>query len=408
MDENILAVTFKNSRQQKLAGRLHLPYGYTKAFAVFSPCFTCGKDVHAARRISQGLAERGIATLRLDFTGLGDSEGEFEDTNFSTMVDDLLAAAKFLETHYRAPEIFIGHSLGGTAAIVAASRYPHVKAVSTINSPCHPKHVAHHFKDLHDQILWTGEADVDISGRTFKIRKHFLEDLEAIDMTKVFSDLKAALLVFHAPGDTIVNIKNASYIFELAHHPKSFISLDAADHLIRDRKDGDFIAASILAWSTRYINFMGEATLEVDEGVVKVIETDEGLYTNRVYTGKHILRADEPLSVEGGLGTGPSPYDYILVALGSCTSMTLRMYANLKGIPLVAVKVDLTHKKIHGTDCKDCPDKNRMIDVITRDIELVGELTTEQRAKLLEIANKCPVHRTLQGEVQINSSLKGE
>lgn len=405
MSESIIPVRFKNSRHTDLVGRLHMPYGITKAFAVFSPCFTCGKDINAARRISQGLAERGIATLRLDFTGLGDSDGVFEETNFSTMVDDLMAAASFLEKEYQAPEIFIGHSLGGTAAIVAASKYPMTKAVCTINSPCHPKHVAHHFTDAHDEILWTGEADVDIQGRTFKIRKHFLEDLESYDMHSVFKNLKAALLIFHAPGDSIVHIRNASYIFDLAHHPKSFISLDAADHMIRDRKDGDFIASSILAWSTRYINFESHAEQSSTEGFVKVLETDEGAYTNRIYTGKHILRSDEPQSVPGGLDTGPSPYDYILAALGSCTSMTLRMYANLKGIPLMQTNVTLTHEKVHLKDCEDCQDKPKTIDVIHRKIELIGDLTQAQKEKLLEIANKCPVHRTLTAGVQVETEL---
>jgi putative redox protein len=403
-----MRVSFPNKQGLTLQGRLHLPPGRIRTYAIFAPCFTCGKDVHAARRISQGLAERGIATLRLDFTGLGESEGDFSDTNFTSTVSDLLAAADFLIQNYEAPEIVIGHSLGGTAAIVAASELPSVKAVCTINSPCHPKPVAHQFKYSHEKILWSGEADVDIQGRSFVIKKHFLDDLNSYDMGAVFSKLKAALLVFHAPQDQIVHIRNASFIFELANHPKSFISLDSADHLIRDRRDADFIASSITAWSSRYLHFKAQDQTPAQEGQVTVIETDEGTFTNRIYTGPHILRADEPQEIAGGLGTGPSPYEYLLAALGACTSMTLRMYAQHKGWPLEQVIVHLNHHKVHGQDLQDCDVTSDMVDRIDRSIELEGPLTQEQKEKLISIAEKCPVHKTLMGPVCIQTRLYDE
>tara|TARA_R110002095_G_scaffold191133_1_gene168748 strand:+ start:350 stop:1606 length:1257 start_codon:yes stop_codon:yes gene_type:complete len=408
LSAKLLKVSFKNKDGLVLSGRLHIPAGHIKTFAVYAHCFTCSKDIKAARNICQGLSERGIAALRFDFTGLGDSEGDFVETNFTTNVNDLLCASAFLEKNYQAPEIMIGHSLGGAAALVAASKLPSIKAVSTVNSPCHPKHVARHMHGAEDQILWSGEADVEISGRSFKIKKHFLDDLNSYDMTDVFKKLKAAVLVFHAPHDSTVNIKNASYIFSLAQHPKSFISLDSADHLIMNNEDAKYIASSIAAWASRYIQF--ECSEEkrdekLGDGVV-VTETDEGLYTQRVYAGNHIMRSDEPISVSGGLDLGPSPYDYLLAGLGSCTSMTIRMYAQHKGIGLDKVTVELEHDRIHAQDCEACETEKGMVDVIRRKITLEGPLSDLKKESMLKIADKCPVHRTLTREIRIETELK--
>lgn len=399
-----IPVRFRNQAGDYLVGHLHLPEGQVRAYAVYAPCFTCGKDVHAARRISQGLADRGIGTLRIDFTGLGESEGNFEDTNFTTNVSDIKSAAAFLAEHYQKPEIVLGHSLGGTAAIVAASQMPYIKAVSTINSPCHPRHVAKHFVEVEEKVLWEGEAEFALNGRPFRIQKHFFEELKKYDMEEVFKELRAAILVFHAPHDDVVNIRSANAIFELANHPKSFISLDSADHLIRDRRDADFIAASIAAWASRYIQFdiPKAQPLAAAHGQVIVASTDEGKYTHRIYAGSNILRADEPTTVAGGLGTGPSPYELLLSALGACTSMTLRMYADLKQIPLEQVTVRLTHTKIPGED------PAKAMDQIERFITLTGKLSQDQKEKLLEIANKCPVHKTLRQSTLIKSSLESD
>ncbi len=407
MSAKLVKVEFKNKEGLMLSGRLHLPAGTIKAFAVYAHCFTCSKDIKAARNICQYLSERGIAALRFDFAGLGDSEGDFVDTNFTTNVTDLLCAAEYLEQHYQAPEIMIGHSLGGAAALVAASKIDSIKAVSTINSPCHPKHVARHMAGAEEQILWNGEADVEISGRSLKIKKHFLDDLKSYDMDQVFKDLNAAVLVFHAPHDETVNIKNATMIFQLAQHPKSFISLDSADHLIMNNEDAKYIASSIDAWAGRYVRFECQEDESHDkvDGVV-VMETSEGVYTQRVYAGRHVLRADEPESVQGGMDLGPDPYAYILSGLGSCTSMTLRMYANHKGLDLQRVTVDLRHEKVHAKDCEDCDSNSGYIDVIHREIKLDGDLSEAEQQRLLEIADKCPVHKTLENSSKIRTKLK--
>ena len=405
MSAKLVKVEFVNAEGLKLSGRLHMPAGTIKAFAVYAHCFTCSKDIKAARNICQGLSERGIAALRFDFAGLGDSEGDFVDTNFTTNVTDLLAAASYLETHYQAPEIMIGHSLGGAAALVAASRLDSIKAVSTINSPCHPKHVARHMAGAEEQILWNGEAEVEISGRSLKIKKHFLDDLKSYDMDVVFRDLNAAVLVFHAPHDETVNIKNASNIFALAQHPKSFISLDSADHLIMDNEDAKYIASSIVAWAGRYVHFdcNEDTSAKPVDGVV-VMETSEGMFTQRVYAGQHVYRADEPTSVSGGMDLGPDPYAYVLAGLGACTSMTLRMYANRKNIALDRVTVSLSHEKIHANDCEDCESTSGKVDKITRSIKIEGDLSDSERKRLLEIADKCPVHKSLESEIKIETT----
>jgi putative redox protein len=398
----LLKVSFKNNKGQSLHGRLHMPLGQVKTFAVYAHCFTCTKDIKAARNICQSLAERGIAALRFDFSGLGDSEGVFAETNFTSNVDDLVAAAAFLTDAYQAPEIIIGHSLGGTAALIAATKIPSIKAVSTINSPCHPRHVARHFREVEQEILEQGEAEITISERKFKIQDHFLEDLRSYDMETVFANLHAALLVFHAPHDDTVNIKNANHIFGMARHPKSFISLDSADHLILDPNDASYIAASIAAWSSRYIQFacVGQK-VDLAQGQVIVAETAEGLYTQRIYAGRHILRADEPETVQGGLDLGPNPYDYLLAGLGACTSMTLRMYAQHKGLKVDKISVYLDHQKMPADQGEEGQEAAGKIDVIKRKIAVTGELTAQQRDDLLWIANKCPVHRTLQSPVKI-------
>lgn len=406
-DARLEKIVFKNRRGFQIHGRLHIPAGFTRAYALYAHCFTCTKDIKAARNICQYLSERGIAALRIDFTGLGESEGDFNETTFTTNVEDLIDAAEFLKEHYHPPEILIGHSLGGTAALVAASKIPEIKAVSTINAPWNPGHVARHLQDSQEKIMLAGHADVSISGRKFTIEKRFFDDLLTYDMEAVFRNLKAALLVFHAPHDDTVNIKNASEIFALAKHPKSFISLDSADHLIMNRDDASYIAASIAAWASRYISFdLQEEAAPVDrKQQVVVTETDEGLLTQRVYAGRHVLRADEPTSVSGGLDLGPNPYDYLMAALGSCTSMTIRMYAQYKKIPIERISVYLDHKQIHADDCKDSKGKTGKIDAIERIINIEGDLTKEQLDRVLQIADKCPVHKTLQGGVVVNTTL---
>ncbi len=402
-------ITFANAAGERLAARLDLPDGPPGAFALFAHCFTCSKDSHAAAHISRGLAARGVAVLRFDFTGLGSSEGEFANTNFSSNLDDLAAAADHLRQAHRAPKILIGHSLGGAAVLAAAQRVPEAVAVATIGAPFDPAHAARLFAAAQAEIEAKGEALVTLGGRSFRVRKQFLEDIAAHHLSNQVAGLKKALIVFHAPRDEIVGIENAGHIFTAARHPKSFVSLDDADHLLTRRADAIYVAEVLAAWASRYLPQPPAAAVEAapPAGEVVVADAGEGKFVQIVRIGRHELRADEPASVPGGLDAGPSPYDYLLAALGACTSMTLRLYAERKQLPLERVVVHLKREKIHASDCADCETREGMLDQIERTLELAGALDAAQRQRLLEIADKCPVHRTLTSEVKIRTRIAG-
>src|ERR1043166_2619476 len=392
---------FPNARGEHLAALLDRPAGAPVAFALFAHCFTCGKDILAAKRIAEGLTGRGIAVLRLDFTGLGMSGGEFANTTFSSNVADLVAAANHLRETYQAPAILIGHSLGGAAVLAAAAQVPEARAVATIGAPVDPGHVAGLFKDHVEAIHAQGEVEVALAGRPFRIRKEFLDDVAEQKLEACLATLRKALLVLHSPTDNIVGIENASAIFLAAKHPKSFVSLAGADHLLSKRSDAVYVADVIAAWSERYLDMVPQPDVAPLDGVL-VGETGNGKFEQSIVAGKHRYLADEPTSV-GGNGSGPSPYEYLLAGLGACTSMTIRLYAELKKIPLRRVSVRLKHDKIHAADCDHCEDKQGKVDRIEREITLEGDLSAEQRAKLMEIADKCPVHRTLHGEIDIQT-----
>jgi len=401
-----IRLEFENSNGELLAGLLELPERVDEisSFTLFAHCFTCGKDIAAASRISRALAAQGIAVLRFDFTGLGNSDGDFANTNFSSNIEDLVQAAKALETQYRAPQILIGHSLGGAAVLAAAAKLDSIKAVVTIGAPATAQHVAHLFKEKEAQIQAQGEAVVVLGAREFSIKKQFLDDIDQYSSTEKIRNLGAALLVFHSPLDTIVSIDEAGSIFQAALHPKSFVSLDKADHLLSKAADADYVATTIASWASRYLDLEQDdaqpASLDLADGEVLIKELDHK-FLRGMYSKAHFLRADEPLNY-GGKDLGPSPYDLLLMSLGACTSMTLRMYANLKKLPLEDVSVRLIHERVHAEDCVDCKSK---VERITRRISLHGELTGEQRGKLLEIADKCPVHRTLESDPQIVTEL---
>lgn len=398
-------IVFTGGNGAELAARLDRPAGAAGAFALFAHCFTCSKDIFAAQRIAQGLADRGIAVLRFDFTGLGASEGEFANTNFSGNVEDLVAASGYLRQHHRAPSILVGHSLGGAAALVAASRIPECRAVATIGAPADPAHVRHLIALAIPEIEARGEAEVKIAGRSFRIRKQFLADIEGQALAGIVGGLKRALLIFHAPRDATVAIDNAGLIFQAAKHPKSFVSLDDADHLLSRHADASYVARVLAAWATRYVDGLEEpAAAPLAAGIVAVEETRASKFAQRVQAGSHILTADEPVAA-GGTDTGPGPYDFLLAGLGACTSMTLRMYAEHKGWPLERVRVELKHAKVHASDCAECETREGKIDRIDRSITLAGPLDGDQRKRLLEIADKCPVHRTLHSEVHVVSRL---
>ena len=394
---------FANAKGEKLAALIDLPLGKPVAFALFAHCFTCGKDNVSAKRISERLAMGGIGVLRFDFTGLGMSEGEFADTNFSSNVDDLVAAGDHLRKTYGAPAILIGHSLGGAAALAAAHRIPDARAVVTIAAPSDPAHVVGLFKDHVDKIREQGEVDVQLAGRPFRIKREFLDNVAEQSIEDCLANLRKALLVFHSPTDNIVGIENASRIFTTAKHPKSFVSLAGADHLLSKKADAVYVANVIAAWAERYLEQPAERSDEQTEvGIVLVRETGGGKFQQEIMSGPHRFLADEPVKA-GGLDSGPGPYDLLLASLGACTSMTLRLYADNKKLPLDRVSVRLTHNKIHAEDCLNCETKEGMIDRIDRNITLEGALSADERRRLLEIADKCPVHRTLESEIEIRT-----
>ena len=415
-------VTFENHQGEELAGLLEEPAAGTpvRSYAIFAHCFTCGKDIAAASRISRALTKHGIAVFRFDFTGLGNSDGDFANTNFSSNIDDLLAASDMLARDYSAPQLLIGHSLGGAAILSAADRLPSVKALATIGSPATAEHVQHLFHCSMDTLEAEGEADVKIGFRSFKIRKQLIDDLKQHTDIEHIGQLRRPLMIFHSPIDNIVPVDEAAKIFMAAKHPKSYVSLDNADHLLSKAEDAEFVAQTLASWADRYLD---DAPIETDEEVkisasedvpalVKSLEHGEVLVTEKdrkflrgLYTDDHQVLSDEPESY-GGRNLGPSPYDLLLMSLGSCTSMTIRMYANHKKLPLEDINVRLHHERIHSDDCPDCDGKTGKIERITRDIELKGDLTEAQRQRLIEIADRCPVHRTLENDLVVRTREK--
>jgi len=392
---------FLGSDGFKLAAALDLPDGEPVAYALFAHCFTCGKDVLAARRIAAGLTARGMAVLRFDFTGLGASEGEFANSTFSSNVADIVLAADHLRDTRKAPAILIGHSLGGAAILAAAARIPEAKAVATIAAPSDPAHVTHLFADRVADIRAQGTVEVSLAGRPFHIKREFLDDIAEHNLMGQVAELRKALLILHSPTDDTVGIDNATRIFVAAKHPKSFISLSGADHLLNRKSDADYVADVISAWAQRYLETTpSNQTENSDSRRVVVRETRRGKFQQTVTVGPHRLIADEP-STAGGDDTGPGPYDYLLAALGACTSMTLRLYADRKALPLDRVAVTLRHNRIHAEDCAECETKTGMVDQIEREIAMEGALDPEQRGRLMDIADKCPVHRTLTSEIRI-------
>jgi uncharacterized OsmC-like protein/fermentation-respiration switch protein FrsA (DUF1100 family) len=390
-------ITFPGSQGAALAARLDYPEGKPRAFALFAHCFTCSKDLFAAARIASELTERGFAVFRFDFTGLGMSEGEFANTNFSSNVQDLLSAAAYLRETRMPVDILIGHSLGGTAVLAAANSIPEAKAVVTIGAPADAAHVTRNFAAHLDQIRNKGEAQVTLAGRTFTIKRQLLEDVEASRLHDRIAAMRKALLIFHAPTDEVVGLENASAIFTAARHPKSFITLSGADHLLTKREDAVYVAEVLSAWASRYImGSVGVRDASAEPGAVSVRETRQSKFQQDVRVGRHRFHVDEP-EAQGGADTGPGPYDLLAAALGACTSMTLRLYADFKKLPLERVQVFVRHGKRHLEDCKECAEgQAARIDHFERVIRLDGDLDEASRQKLLAIADKCPVHNTLE------------
>ena len=399
-------VTFPGALGHDLAARLDLPAGPPKAYALFAHCFTCGKDLRAATSIAASLTDAGFAVLRFDFTGLGGSEGEFENTNFTSNVDDLVAAAAWLRAEYRAPQLLVGHSLGGAAVVVAAAQIPEVRAVATIGAPSESGHVNQLFVDSADEIEQRGAADVELAGRRFTITKQLVDDLRSGRVVEAAAELHRPLLVLHSPIDNVVGVDHAAALFLAARHPRSFVSLDGADHLLGDVADAVYAAKTIGTWAERYlVDESGVKPPPPASAPVMVSETGQGKFLNHVVVGEHRFLADEPESM-GGFDAGPSPYDLLGAALGACTSMTIRMYADHKGFSLGRVTVDVSHDKVHVDDAGNVVEgRDGKIDRFRRSITVDGDLDEQLRANVLRIADKCPVHRTLERTSRIETSL---
>ena len=416
-------VKFPGAFGHQLAARIDRSDETPRAWALFAHCFTCSKDLKATARISRALVERGIAVLRFDFTGLGESAGDFADTNFSSNLEDLLAAVDFMRQKYAAPQLLIGHSLGGAAVLTMAGQVPETVAVATLGAPSDTQHLGEGILRSNPALEEAEEAEVVLGGRPFKIRRQFLEDLGQDRVLAAVRRLNRALLILHSPVDEVVDVDHARRIYQAAHHPKSFVSLDRADHLlVKDPADARYVAEVLSAWAGRYLGGAAAestapepesitpdvaasalTTPDLGPGEVWVSGGDSG-YRQRVLAGSHELAADEPISV-GGTDAGPNPYDYLLAALGTCTNMTLRMYADRKKWPLEGVETKLRHSKIHAKDCEDCTSQSGKIDILEKEIEVRGPLSEEQRERLLEIAGRCPVHRTMTSETVIRSRL---
>lgn len=399
-----IKLQFKNAEGFLLSAKLEQPVDRKPlAYALFAHCFTCSKNLIAVTNISRALTSKGIAVLRFDFTGLGESEGDFADTNFSGNVQDLIVAAEYLADNYEAPSILIGHSLGGAAVLMAASQLDFIKSVVTIGAPADTPHLKKLFKSSLEEIEENGKAVVSLGGRPFTIKQQFIEDLDKTELTSVISELRKPLLIFHSPQDETVDITNAEKIYVAAHHPKSYISLDKADHLLTDKADSLYVGETIATWAKRYVDLeVSEEGLETTHQVVVRNEKEDGLFSE-IMANKHYLIADEPKAV-GGTNLGGTPYDLLVSALGACTAMTIRLYANHKKMELDDVKVHLTFDKRHADDAIDgAPAQMEFID---REVELTGNLSEEQRERILQIADKCPVHKTLTKGLNIDTRLK--
>ncbi|MGJ8528459.1 bifunctional alpha/beta hydrolase/OsmC family protein [Maritalea sp.] len=387
-------VEFSGALGEQLAASIDWPNGETRGFAIFAHCFSCSKDFVASRRVANALTEHGFAVLRFDFTGLGRSGGDFSDTNFSTNAQDLVAAAKWLDEHYDAPTLLVGHSLGGAAVLAAAAQIPSAKAVATIGAPADVDHILHMFQCSLGDIEKNGEGEVDLGGRPFKIKKQFVDDVRNQSLGDQIAKFKGAKLILHSPVDQTVGIENAEGIFKAAKHPKSFVSLDNADHLLTKIEDASYAAEVIAAWAERFIP--SKAPSIDDEGHTIAAESGEGKYHLNINASGHHISVDEPVSV-GGTDRGATPYDLLCAALGSCTTITLRMYADRKKWPVNHIETWVDHAKKHAKDCEECGEgREGRVDIFHRRILIEGDLDDDQRARLLEIADKCPVHKTLE------------
>lgn len=401
---NIQKINFTNAEGQQLVGRLELPINqHPHNFAIFAHCFTCNKNLSAVKNITRELTSNGFGVLRFDFTGLGESEGDFENTNFSGNVDDLISASNYLKGNHTAPTLLIGHSLGGAAVIFAASKIDSVKAVATIGAPSNPKHVKHLIQNSVEEIKATGKANVSIGGRPFTIKKQFLDDIETKSLPDVAQNLRKALLIMHSPQDTTVGIENAEQIYVAARHPKSFVTLDGADHLLMKKEDSIYVGSVIATWAKRYISIPKIDTISTTHQAVASLDAEDG-FTTQMTVGSHTMMADEPVSY-GGNDFGPSPYEFVSAGLSACTAMTVQMYVKRKGWDLQNIEVHTSHTKVVKQIVENGEQKEIKVDTFNREIKLKGNLDDKQIQRMLQIADKCPVHKTLHSAIEVITTL---
>lgn len=392
-------LSFKNRYGEMLEGVIDLPFTQNiVAYAIFAHCFTCGKNIFAAENISRTLALKGIAVLRFDFTGLGESEGDFEDSNFTNNVTDIEDAAKYLTENFETPSLLIGHSLGGAAVLFSAQKIASVKAIVTIAAPSSPDHIMHLFKDSQEEINEKGKATMQLAGREITIKKQFIEDLRSLSMQNLLNDLRKPVLILHSPTDDIVGINNAAEIYKALHHPKSFVSLDDTHHLLKRQEDAEYVSAIIASWATRYLKTNESVQ---SEGQVNAWLNNDN-YTTEVVARKHVWIADEPLNV-GGNDLGPTPYELLSSALATCTTITLKMYAKRKNWDPGEIKVMVEHGRKYPDDCEHCDDKSKLIEVFKRTLVFDERLDAEQKNRLQQIADLCPVHKTLSKSSRIDT-----
>ena len=397
-------ITFENSRSEKLSAKIQLPIDQKPHnFVIFAHCFTCNKNFRAVRYITQALTGEGFGVLSFDFTGLGMSEGDFADTTFSSSVDDLLCAASYLKENYTSPTMLVGHSLGGAAVILAASQLENVRAVVTVGTPSAPQHVKHLLQSGIEEIKEKGIAEINIGGRTFNVRKEFIDDLDEQNLLGIVKQMRKSFLFLHSPQDEIVGIENAAELYKAAFHPKSFISLDGADHLLTKEEDACYAGDVIANWAKRYVEIPEPKELSTKSHIVAYLDTSEK-FTTQIKADQHRLIADEPKSF-GGNDFGASPYQLVASGLAACTVMTLKLYATRKKWDLQEVYCHIRHEKTHLKDCEDCENPKAKIDKFTRELEVIGDLDETQKQRLLEIADKCPVHKTLEGKAHIETKL---
>ena len=399
-------LNIQNAKGFQLQAYLELPANQKpNNYAIFAHCFTCNSTLKPVKNISRALTAHGFGVVRFDFTGLGKSEGEFADSYFSANVEDLLAVNDYMKEHYEAPSLLVGHSLGGAAVIVAASKLDNVKAVATIGAPAATEHVKQHFSHHVEEIAQKGDVEVNIGGRPFKINQEFVDDFDKTDLPEITKKLRKPILIMHAPFDKVVGIDNAHKLYKSAHHPKSFISLNDADHLLLDPKDSGYVGNMIGAWVQGYFDTSDNAILDTeDEQLVGHINLLEDNFTTSLQTKKHSFVADEPESF-GGDDFGPSPYDYLSAALASCTAMTLKLYAERKKWDLQEVFVYITYSKKHSEDLMRDLEKPTRFDHLLKKLKLIGNLDESQKEKLKEIASKCPVHKTLLSDIVIDTEI---